>query len=322
MLEEVLTWLKPRAGEIYLDGTIGAGGHSQAILEASGPDGRIIGLDRDAAAVAAAREKLSAFGDRALIMQAEYRDAAGVVRDATARGLDGALLDLGVSSMQLDQAARGFSFMAEGPLDMRMDQRESRTAADLVNRLPEKELTRILFEYGEERYARRIARAIIRRRERDPILTTLALVDVIRGTVPPSYLHGRLHFATRTFQALRIAVNHELDDLGSSLRLVAGLLRPGGRLAVLSFHSLEDRIVKHTFRALAAGESEPSAVPRRARGPGASEPLPRGVRAPAGMTGFAALTKRPLTPSEGECAENPRARSAKLRVLERREEAA
>jgi 16S rRNA (cytosine1402-N4)-methyltransferase len=294
MLEEVLVWLQPRAGGIYLDGTIGAGGHSRAILEASGPDGRIIGLDRDAAALAAAREALSAFGDRALIGQADYRDAAEIVRDATAHGLSGALLDLGVSSMQLDQAARGFSFMAEGPLDMRMDQREPHTAGDLVNRLPEKELARILFEYGEERYSRRIARAIIRRRETAPILTTLALVDVLRGTVPPPYLHGRLHFATRTFQALRIAVNHELDGLDSSLRLVAGLLRPRGRLVVLSFHSLEDRIVKHTFRALAGGAD----------------------------AGFTVLTKRPLTPSEQECAENPRARSAKLRVLERREEAA
>lgn len=294
MLEEVLAWLRPRAGGLYLDGTIGAGGHSRGILEASGPDGRVIGLDRDAVAVAAARETLSAFGDRALIRQAGYREAAETVRDATARGLDGALLDLGVSSMQLDQAARGFSFMAEGPLDMRMDQREPRTAADLVNRLPEKELARILFEYGEERYSRRIARAIIRRRESAPILTTLALVDVLRGTVPPAYLHGRLHFATRTFQALRIAVNHELEDLGSSLRLVAGLLRPGGRFVVLSFHSLEDRIVKHTFRALAGGVD----------------------------AGFVVLTKRPIEPSERECDENPRARSAKLRVIERGEEAA
>ena len=294
MLEEVLAWLRPRAGGLYLDGTIGAGGHSRGILEASEPDGRVIGLDRDAAAVAAARETLSAFGDRALIMQAGYREAAETVRDATARGLDGALLDLGVSSMQLDQAARGFSFMADGPLDMRMDQREPRTAADLVNRLPEKELARILFEYGEERYSRRIARAIIRRRETAPILTTLALVDVLRGTLPPTYLHGRLHFATRTFQALRIAVNHELEDLGSSLRLVAGLLRPGGRFVVLSFHSLEDRIVKHTFRSLAGGVD----------------------------AGFAVLTKRPIESSERECDENPRARSAKLRVIERGEEAA
>jgi 16S rRNA (cytosine1402-N4)-methyltransferase len=290
----VLAWLKPRSGGIYLDGTIGAGGHGRAILEASGPDGRIIGLDRDAAAVALARENLAPFGDRALIMQADYKEAAEVLRNVAPSGVDGALLDLGVSSMQLDQAARGFSFMAEGPLDMRMDQRDSLTAADLVNRLPEQELTRMLFEYGEERYARRIARAIIRRRERDPILTTLALVDVLRGTVPPAYLHGRLHFATRTFQALRIAVNHELEDLGASLRHAAGLVRPGGRLVVISFHSLEDRIVKHTFRALAAGEDAE----------------------------FAMLTKRPLAPSERECAENPRARSAKLRVLEHMEEAA
>ena len=294
MLEEVLAWLKPRSGGIYLDGTIGAGGHSQAILEASGPDGRIIGLDRDAVAVASARETLAPFGDRALIMQADYKDAAEVLRDPAPHGVDGALLDLGVSSMQLDQAARGFSFMAEGPLDMRMDQRESRTAADLANCLPEQELVRMLFEFGEERYARRIARAIIRRRERDPILTTLALVDVLRGTVPPAYLHGRLHFATRTFQALRIAVNRELDGLDASLRHAAGILRPGCRLVVLSFHSLEDRIAKHTFRTLAAGEE----------------------------AGFVVLTKRPLTPSEQECAGNPRSRSAKMRVLERSEEAA
>lgn len=294
MLEEVLVWLQPKAGGRYLDGTIGAGGHSRAILEASGPDGRIIGLDRDAAAVALARQTLMPFGDRVVIMQAQYRDAAPVVRETTMRGLDGAILDLGVSSMQVDQAARGFSFMAEGPLDMRMDQRESLTAADLVNRLSEKELARILFEYGEERYARRIARAIIRRRAKGPILTTLELVDVIRGTVPPVYAHGRLHCATRTFQALRIAVNRELEDLGSSLQKIAGLLRPGGRCVVLAFHSLEDRIVKQTFRALAHGMN----------------------------ADFVILTKRPMTPSDQECADNPRARSAKLRVLARREEAA
>ena len=294
MLEEVLTWLKPQPGGIYFDGTIGAGGHSGAILEAAGSDGRIIGLDRDAFAVASAREKLAPFGERAVIVQTEYKHAAEVLGDMAPGGIDGALLDLGLSSMQLDQAARGFSFMADGPLDMRMDQRESRTAADLVNRLPEQDLMQMLFEYGEERYSRRIARAIIRRRERDPILTTFSLVDVLRGTVPPAYVHGRIHFATRTFQALRIAVNRELDDLGASLRSLAGCLRPGGRLVVLSFHSLEDRIVKHTFRALEKGASE----------------------APAQMT---ILTKRPLTPSARECAENPRARSAKLRVLECRE---
>jgi 16S rRNA (cytosine1402-N4)-methyltransferase len=251
-------------------------------------------LDRDAAAVGVARQTLMPFGDRAVIMQAHYRDAAQLVRDATMRGLDGAMLDLGVSSMQVDTAARGFSFMTEGPLDMRMDQREALTAADLVNRLSEKELTRILFEYGEERYARRIARSIIRRRAKGPILTTLEMVDVIRGTVPPAYAHGRLHCATRTFQALRIAVNRELEDLGPALQKIAGLLRPGGRFVVLAFHSLEDRIVKQTFRGLAHGTN----------------------------ADFAILTKRPMTPSARECAENPRARSAKLRALVRREDAA
>ena len=176
---------------------------------------------------------------------------------------------------------------------MRMDTREPRTAAELVNRLPESELARLLFQHGEERYARRIARAIVRRRESGPILTTRALVDVIRRTVPPAYLYGRLHCATRTFQALRIAVNRELEDLGSSLQLLARLLLPGGRLIAVSYHSLEDRIVKHTFRELG-----------------------RGAR-----TGFEVLTKRPIKPSADECADNPRARSAKLRVLARKEEA-
>jgi 16S rRNA (cytosine1402-N4)-methyltransferase len=294
MLQEVLAMLQPRAGGLYLDGTIGAGGHSLAILEASGPDGRIVGLDRDATAVATARQTLLAYGDRAVIVQAAYGNAPHVVRETAERNLDGALLDLGVSSLQLDTPARGFSFLANGPLDMRMDLRDSVTAADLVNRLPEKELVRILEEHGEERYARRIAKGIVRRRAQGPILTTLALVEVIRETVPPAYQHGRLHFATRTFQALRIAVNRELESLEPALRQIATLLRPGGRLVVLAFHSLEDRVVKHTFRAL--------------------------VQGPA--AGFTVLTKRPITPSARECAENPRARSAKLRVLVAREAAA
>jgi 16S rRNA (cytosine1402-N4)-methyltransferase len=294
MLQEVLAMLQPRAGGLYLDGTIGAGGHSLAILEASGPNGRIVGMDRDATAVATARQALLAYGDRAVIVQAAYGDAPRVVRETTERPLDGALLDLGVSSLQLDTPARGFSFLANGPLDMRMDLRDSVTAADLVNRRPEKELVRIIEEHGEERYARRIAKGIVRRRAQDPILTTLALVEVIRETVPPVYLRGRLHFATRTFQALRIAVNRELETLGPALQQIAALLRPGGRLVALAFHSLEDRIVKQTFRALAQGSA----------------------------AGFTVLTKRPITPSAQECAENPRARSAKLRVLVAREAAA
>jgi 16S rRNA (cytosine1402-N4)-methyltransferase len=294
MLQEVLAWLQPRAGGVYFDGTVGDGGHSLSILEASSPDGRLIGLDRDAAALAEAGQRLLPFGNRATLIQADFREAGRIVTDMGIQSLHGAVLDLGLSSRQLDTAARGFSFMSEGPLDMRMDQRESRTAADLVNRLPEPELVRLLFEYGEERYARRIARAIVRRRERGAILTTQALVDVVRGAVPPIYLRGRLHCATRTFQALRISVNRELEDLDLALRKLAGLLLGGGRLVVLSFHSLEDRIVKHTFRAMGQGED----------------------------AGFVVLTKRPVNPSAEEGADNPRARSAKLRVLERRREAA
>jgi 16S rRNA (cytosine1402-N4)-methyltransferase len=294
MLKEVLAWLRPKAGGVYLDGTVGDGGHSLAILEASGPDGRLIGLDRDAAALAEAGPRLLPFGKRATLIQADFREAGRIVADMGIQNLHGAVLDLGVSSRQLDTAARGFSFMSEGPLDMRMDVRESQTAADLVNRLPEPELVRLLFEYGEERYARRIARAIVRRRERGLIMTTQALVDVIRGAVPPISLRGRLHCATRTFQALRITVNRELEDVGLALRQLADLLQGGGRLIVISFHSLEDRIAKQTFRELGKAE----------------------------VPGFSVMTKRPINPSAEECADNPRARSAKMRVLESRREAA
>jgi 16S rRNA (cytosine1402-N4)-methyltransferase len=293
MLKEVLAWLQPRPGAMFVDGTLGEGGHSRAILEASDPSGRLVGFDRDPEALAAAKEALHSYGERAMLIHAPYREAATLLPDMAPCGVSGVLLDLGVSSRQLEASARGFSFQTQGPLDMRMDPRESNTAADLVNRLPETELARILFEYGEERYSRRIARAITRRRETGPILTTHALVDVIRAAVPPAYLHGHLHFATRTFQALRIAVNHELEELATSLPMLAGLLAPGGRLVILSFHSLEDRIVKQGFRALGTD--------------------PRGE--------FQILTKRPIPPSREECVANPRARSAKLRVLARKEAA-
>ncbi len=293
MLTEVLGWLQPRPGAIYLDGTVGEGGHSEAILQASSPTGRLLGFDRDAEAIAAAQHALQSYAGRAMLIHAPYREAGTALRDMGIVCVDGALLDLGVSSRQLDTSARGFSFQTQGPLDMRMNLRDSQTAADLVNRLPETELGRILYEYGEERYSRRIARAIIRRRESGAILTTLALVDVIRSAVPQVYVHGRLHFATRTFQALRIAVNHELEELVSSVGMLARLLCPGGRLIILSFHSLEDRIVKQEFRELG--------------------------RDPSGE--FLILTKRPIPSSREESLANPRARSAKLRVLARKEAA-
>jgi 16S rRNA (cytosine1402-N4)-methyltransferase len=293
MLAQVLAWLQPRPGAIYLDGTVGEGGHSEAILQASSPTGRLVGFDRDAEAIGAAQQILQSYSGRVMLIHTAYREAATVLREMGIVGLDGALLDLGVSSRQLDTSARGFSFQTLGPLDMRMDRRDSRTAADLVNRLSETELSRILYEYGEERYSRRIARAIIRRREGGPILTTMALVDVIRSAVPQVYVHGRLHFATRTFQALRIAVNHELEELVTSVPMLARLLSPGGRLVILSFHSLEDRIVKRGFRELS---HDPSGE-------------------------FLILTKRPIRSSHEESLANPRARSAKLRVLARKEAA-
>jgi 16S rRNA (cytosine1402-N4)-methyltransferase len=291
MLKEVVGWMQPKPGGIYLDGTIGEGGHSRAILEAAGESGRIVGFDRDNESLAAANQALQPFENRVTLIHEHYREAGAIVRAMGIPGVDGILLDLGVSSRQLDTPARGFSFQAQGPLDMRMDPREPVTAAHLVNRLPEPELARIIYTYGEERYSRRIARAIVRRRQSGPILTTQALVDIIREVVPPPYLHGRLHYATRTFQALRIAVNRELEDLEPSLRMFADMLTPAGRLVVLSFHSLEDRIVKQTFRALGSGTNG----------------------------SFQLLSKRPFLPSPEECRDNPRARSAKLRVLARKE---
>lgn len=290
MLKEVLAWVQPRPDGVYLDATVGGGGHSEAILEITEPSGRVIGIDRDSLAVDAARERLMRFGGRVTLSHRHYSEAESLLRELGVSELHGVVVDLGVSSLQLETPARGFSFLHHGPLDMRMDRREPTTAADLVNRLPEKELARVIFDYGEERYARRIARRIVRRRQSGPILTTQALAEVIREAVPPPYLHGRLHYATRTFQALRIAVNRELESLAPSLRAFANLLAPEGRCVVLSFHSLEDRIVKQTFRDLAQDAD----------------------------AAFSVLTKKPLTPSADECTANPRARSAKLRVLARR----
>jgi 16S rRNA (cytosine1402-N4)-methyltransferase len=224
-----------------------------------------------------------------VLRQGNYRDLKSHLAEAGVATVDGVLFDFGVSSPQLDDPSRGFSFQREGPLDMRMDQTIGRTAADLVNSTPEHELADIIFQYGEERYARRIARAIVQERQRHPVETTGALVSIITRSVPVSYRHGRIHCATRTFQALRIAVNHELDFLESSLRDATEVLASGGRICAISFHSLEDRIVKHTFRSLSQGPEATLSI----------------------------LTKKPVLPSEAECEANPRSRSAKLRVAER-----
>jgi 16S rRNA (cytosine1402-N4)-methyltransferase len=287
LLAETLELLAVRPGGLFVDGTVGPGGHAAAVLRASAPDGRLLGLDRDGETLERARQRLAEFGERARLEQADYREIPERLGGEKA---DGILLDLGISSAQLDDAGRGFSFQAEGPLDMRMDRSGGATAADLVNRMRESDLADLLYEYGEEPASRRIARAIVLARERQRITTTTELADIVRRAAPRRRRPG-LHPATRTFQALRIRVNRELEGLGAAFEGAARCLKPGGRLAVISFHSLEDRAAKEAFRSLAG-------------------------------RGFRLLTKKPLRPGDAEVRENPRARSARLRAVAREEAAA
>jgi 16S rRNA (cytosine1402-N4)-methyltransferase len=288
MPAEVLFWLRPRSRGIYLDCTVGYCGHALDILRASDPDGRILGIDRDPQAVDAARERLQPYGDRAVIIKGHFVELKRFLSERNISQVEGVLFDLGASSPQLDDPTRGFSFRSEGPLDMRMD-RTGPTAADIVNGLDEAGLADMIYRWGEERYSRRIARALVRARQQRAISTTRQLASVIESAVPGHYRRGRIHCATRTFQALRIAVNKELDQLEASFRDAADVLAPGGRLCVISFHSLEDRIVKQSFKAFSM------------RGGGELE----------------VLTRRPQVPTEDEVRRNPRSRSAKLRVLQR-----
>lgn len=286
---EVVAWLVRQPGGTYLDCTVGQGGHAALILERSRPNGILIGIDRDPDAIAATGERLARFASRMHLEQGNFSALKQHLRSVGVAEVDGVIFDLGVSSAQLDRPERGLSFLSNGPLDMRMDQRAGRTAADLVAQLPERELADLIYQYGEERYSRRIARSIVAARKANPLRTTFDLVSVISGSVPAAYRHGRIHCATRTFQALRIAVNQELDVIEGALRDAADVLAPGGRLCVIAFHSLEDRIAKQTIRSLS-------------RGPEAC---------------LKVLTKKPYIPSEEERRDNPRARSAKLRVAER-----
>ncbi|MBI3964915.1 MAG: 16S rRNA (cytosine(1402)-N(4))-methyltransferase RsmH [Chloroflexi bacterium] len=301
LLAEVLELLAPTAGGRYVDGTAGGGGHAAAILEASAPSGQLLGLDTDPAAVRAAGERLARFGDRARVVHASFETLGAVARANGFDSVDGVLLDLGVSSHQLSTVERGFSFQADAPLDMRLDPTSGPTAAELIARLRESELADVLYRYGEERRSRPLARRLVAARERGGVRTTRDLADLVVGVLGRPR-PGQIHPATRTFQALRIAVNRELEVLEAVLPQVVELLRPGGRLAVISFHSLEDRIVKDFIRT----EASPCVCPKE---------IPYCV---CGRTArLRPITKKPVIPNAVEIARNPRSRSARLRVAER-----
>lgn len=305
LLGECMENLAIRPGGVYVDGTLGGGGHSAAILEHLGPEGRLIGIDRDGDAIAAATARLG--GDRRFTaLRGNFHDAVELLGAVGVRRIDGMLLDLGVSSYQLDEGARGFSYHADAPLDMRMDRSQALTARTVVNEYSQEELARVLREWGEENWAVQIARVICDRRRAHPIETTGELVDVIDAAIPARVRRrDGSHPARRTFQALRIEVNDELGPLKQALEDAAGLLSPGGRLCVIAFHSLEDRIVKQTFRTL----QNPCVCPP-------SFPVCVCGRRPLGRQ----LTGKPITASPEELERNPRARSATLRVFERGEE--
>ena len=302
LLEECIAGLNIRPDGIYVDGTLGGGGHSAAIAEKL-TTGRLIGIDRDPVALKAAGERLAPFGDRVTLVHSNFCEMAGVLKNLGIGGADGILMDLGVSSPQLDDGERGFSYMADAPLDMRMDSGDMLTADTVVNTWSFEELKRILYEYGEERYAPAIASAICRRRETSPIRTTLELVDVIRSAMPPSALREKQHPAKRSFQAIRIAVNDELNSVEKAMEAAIPLLNPGGRLAVITFHSLEDRIVKNAMAKAAKGCTCPPEFPVCVCGKKPQVNL---------------ITRKPIVSADAELARNPRARSAKLRICEKR----
>ena len=301
LLDECLDGLCIRPDGIYLDGTLGGAGHSLEIARRL-TTGHLIGVDRDTAALEAAGARLSPYMDRVTLVHGNFRELERILDDLEISAVDGMLFDLGVSSPQLDDGARGFSYMADAPLDMRMNREDRLTAWEVVNRWPREELRRILYEYGEERYAPQIAAAIDRRRQTGPIETTLELVDVIRSAMPPQALREKQHPAKRSFQAIRIAVNDELGAVREMMETAIPRLKPGGRLAVITFHSLEDRIVKSAMNAAAKGCTCPPDFPVCVCG---KKPQVR------------VITRKPITSGQKELTENPRARSAKLRICEK-----
>ena len=302
LLDECMEGLVIRPGGIYLDGTLGRAGHSWEIVRRLNAGGRLIGLDRDETALEAARQRLAPYADRVTLVHSNFSRVAEVLDELGIPAVDGMLFDLGVSSPQLDDAQRGFSYMHDAPLDMRMDRTAGLTARTVVNEWSYEELKRILYDYGEERYAPAIAKAIVSRRQESPIETTGQLVDLIKSAMPPQALREKQHPAKRSFQALRIAVNGELEELTAMLRGAASRLAPGGRLAVITFHSLEDRIVKKTMQELATGCTCPPNFPVCVCG---KKPTLRLVN------------RKPIVCGPAELTYNPRARSAKLRVAEK-----
>ncbi len=285
MPQEVLEQMAPRSGAVLVDGTVGMGGHAEALLQACAPDGFLLGIDRDGEALALAEKRLAPFGARVRLVRAGFGELAAILQREGLAAVDGVLLDLGVSSLQLDAARRGFSFQADGPLDMRMDDRLPRTAADLLRELSAEDLADILYRFGEERQARRIAAWIVEARKQQALATTRELAELVAAAIPRRFHPPRIHVATRVFQALRIAVNGELAELARLLADAPAVLAPGGRICVLTFHSLEDRMVKQAL---------------------------------AGNPAWSVVTKKPLVATIEEVACNPRARSAKLRVAMRK----
>lgn len=303
LLEEVLKYLNIHPEGVYVDGTLGGGGHAYYVAERLSKKGRLVGIDQDDAAIGAAGERLSVFGDKVLLVRDNYRNTAGALKSLGIEKVDGILLDLGVSSYQLDNLERGFSYKYDTGLDMRMDQRQRTGAKEIINEYSFEALCKILREYGEEKFAPKIAGNIIKAREKKPIETTGELNEIIRQAIPSRMRAAGGHPSKRTFQAVRIECNRELEVLRESLDLLVDLLKPGGRICIITFHSLEDRIVKTAFRE----KENPCICPP-------SFPVCTCGRTPVGSV----ITRKPILPTEEEIARNSRAKSAKLRVLEKR----
>ena len=303
LLSETIAYMMIRPDGIYLDGTLGGAGHSSEICKAL-TTGRLYGVDQDEAAIETASKRLAPFGERAQILRSNYENAVSLLKDRSVPGVDGILLDLGVSSYQFDDAERGFSYRYDAPLDMRMDRRQSLTAAEIVNEWPREEIARILREYGEEKFAANIARHIEERRKEKPVATTFELNEIIKAAIPAKMRAGGGHPSKQTFQALRIACNRELEVLENSIDGMIDYLNPGGRLCIITFHSLEDRIVKNAFRKAENPCTCPPNFPRCVCGK-----VPKG----------SVITKKPVIPTEAEMEQNPRAHSAKLRVFQKKQ---